>query len=68
MHGNADAENPIGPDLRMTKAIRHLGGTRIVFREYQGLDHQLHEDIYPGYWWRDWLFGQRQGALRTGVE
>ncbi|MFL6657039.1 MAG: alpha/beta fold hydrolase [Massilia sp.] len=58
MHGNADSENPIGPDLRLTKAIRTIGGTRILFREYVGLDHLLHEDLYPGYWWRDWVFAQ----------
>jgi predicted peptidase len=68
MHGNADTENPIGPDLRLTKAIRTLGGTRILFREYDRLDHQLHQDLTPGYWWRDWLFAQRKEALRTGVE
>jgi predicted peptidase len=58
MHGNADAENPIGPDLRLTQAIRTLGGTRILFRQYDGLDHRLPADIYPGFWWRDWLFKQ----------
>lgn len=60
MHGNADPENPIAPDLRLAQAIRALGGERILFREYDGLDHRLHEDLFPGYWWRDWLFKQRR--------
>ena len=60
MHGNADAENPIAPDRRLTQAIRMLGGERIQFREYDGLDHRLHEDMFPGDWWRDWLFAQHR--------
>jgi predicted peptidase len=60
LHGNADTENPIGADLRLTAEISKRGGNRIFFREYDGLDHQLHADVYPGYWWRDWLFAQRR--------
>lgn len=60
MHGNADAENPIVADRRLTNAIGERGGNRILFREYAGLDHQLPADIYPGYWWRTWLFEQRR--------
>jgi predicted peptidase len=60
MHGNADVENPILADLRLTNLIRKRGGERIFFREYDGLDHQLHADIYPGYWWRNWLFEQHR--------
>lgn len=60
MHGNADTENPIFADLRLTSLIRKRGGQRIFFREYDGLDHQLPADIYPGYWWRNWLFEQHR--------
>ncbi len=60
VHGNADDENPIVADLRLTRALREGGGKRIYFREYAGLAHELHADMYPGYWWRDWLFRQRR--------
>jgi predicted peptidase len=60
MHGNADEENPIVADRRLTNHIRARGGERIRFREYDGLDHQPPSDIYPGFWWRDWLFEQRK--------
>lgn len=60
MHGNADDENPMGADVRLISAIKSQGGQRIFFREYVGLEHQLPADIYPGYWWRDWLFAQRR--------
>lgn len=60
MHGNADAENPIVADRRLSNFMRQRGGQRIFFREYAGLEHQLHADLYPGYWWRDWLFEQRR--------
>ena len=60
MHGNADTENPIFADLRLSKLIEKRGGQRIFFREYDGLDHQLHADLYPGYWWRNWLFEQHR--------
>jgi predicted peptidase len=60
IHGNADTENPIAADLRFVHEIERMGGRTIRFREYEGLDHQLPEDIYPGYWWRDWLFDQQR--------
>jgi predicted peptidase len=60
MHGNADEENPIVADRRLTEVIRKRGGQKILFREYDGLDHQLHADLYPGDWWRSWLFDQRR--------
>jgi predicted peptidase len=60
MHGNADEENPIVADRRLSNQIRTRGGKHILFREYDGLDHQPPADIYPGFWWRDWLFEQRK--------
>lgn len=60
MHGNADDENPMGADVRLISAIKNQGSQRIFFREYDGVEHQLPADIYPGYWWRDWLFAQRR--------
>lgn len=59
MHGNADTENPIVADHRLVKFIESRGGQRVFFREYDGLDHQLPADLYPGNWWRTWLFDQR---------
>lgn len=62
MHGNADDENPIVADRRLSSHIRARGGKRILFREYEGLDHQPPADIFPGFWWRDWLFAQRRAS------
>jgi predicted peptidase len=58
MHGLSDNENPITSDRRFYKSIKLAGGRKIVLREYDGLDHQPPGDVYPGFWWRDWLFGQ----------
>lgn len=58
MHGNADPENPISADLRFADEVVRVGGKKLVFREYEGLDHRLPADIFPGNWWRDWLFAQ----------
>lgn len=58
MHGNSDTENPITADRRFTAEVIRSGGKKIRFYEFEGLDHQLSEQIYPGYWWRDWLFEQ----------
>lgn len=60
IHGNSDTENPMTADFRFVREVGRLGGTKIQLREYQGLDHQLPQDIYPGYWWRDWLFAQHR--------
>jgi predicted peptidase len=60
IHGNADTENPIDADRRLVAAIRAKGGHKVRLREYEGLDHRLPADIYPGDWWRDWLFSRRR--------
>lgn len=60
IHGNSDTENPITADLRFVREVDRIGGKKIQLREYQGLDHQLPAEIYPGYWWRDWLFEQHR--------
>ncbi|QSX74110.1 prolyl oligopeptidase family serine peptidase [Lysobacter arenosi] len=60
IHGNADTENPIDADRRFVAAIRAKGGDKVRLREYDGLDHRLPADIYPGDWWRDWLFSRRR--------
>ncbi|UNK48433.1 prolyl oligopeptidase family serine peptidase [Lysobacter sp. S4-A87] len=60
LHGNADSENPIDADRRLIAAIRTLGGSKVRLREYDGLDHRLPADIYPGHGWREWLFSQRR--------
>jgi len=59
IHGAADPENPITADRRFVQAIAGRGGQEVVLREYKGLEHQPPADIYPGLWWRDWLFSQR---------
>jgi len=58
IHGTADTENPIAADRRFIGEVTRIGGKNVLFREYEGLDHQLSAEIYPGYWWRDWLFEQ----------
>ena len=58
IHGNSDTENPITADRRFANEVVRIGGKNILFREYEGLDHQLPAEIFPGYWWRDWLFEQ----------
>ncbi|HZF98622.1 MAG TPA: PHB depolymerase family esterase [Pseudoxanthomonas sp.] len=58
IHGGSDKENPITSDRRFYQSIKIAGGKKISLREYEGLDHQPPSDIYPGFWWRDWLFGQ----------
>ena len=60
IHGNADPENPIDADRRLVAAIRALGGSKVRLREYDGLDHRMPADSYPGDWWRQWLFDQRR--------
>ncbi len=60
IHGNSDTENPVTADLRFSREVNRVGGKKIQLREYQGLDHQIPQDIYPGYWWRDWLFEQHR--------
>jgi predicted peptidase len=60
IHGNSDIENPMAADLRFVREVDRIGGKNIRLREYQGLDHQLPAEIYPGYWWRDWLFEQHR--------
>ncbi len=59
IHGNSDTENPITADRRFVSEVMRIGGKNIQFREYEGLEHQLSAEIYPGYWWRDWLFKQK---------
>ena len=63
VHGNADDENPIVADQRLTNFLQQSGASHIQFREYAGLAHALHADMYPGYWWRDWLFLQRRPTI-----
>ncbi|HEY5851236.1 MAG TPA: prolyl oligopeptidase family serine peptidase [Lysobacter sp.] len=60
LHGNADTENPIDADRRLIAAIRVQGGNLVRLREYEGLDHRLPADAWPGEWLRDWLFSQRR--------
>lgn len=60
IHGSADSENPIYADRRFTAAIANHGGRNAWLREYRGLVHQPPSDIHPGFWWRDWLFGQQR--------
>lgn len=63
IHGNSDTENPIIADRRFVREVIRIGGKNIKLREYEGLEHQLSEEIYPGYWWRDWLFKQKNSLF-----
>jgi dienelactone hydrolase len=58
IHGDSDPENPIAADRRFHAAIRDAGGTKARFRVHQGMQHRMPDDLYPGFWWRDWLFSQ----------
>lgn len=60
IHGGSDMENPIVADRRFIRTIASHGGQQVSLREYVGLEHQPPADIYPGFWWRDWLFRQRR--------
>lgn len=60
LHGDADTENPIGPDRAMIRALREAGANATVFREYPGLDHRIPDDVLRANGWRDWLFSQRR--------
>lgn len=60
IHGDADFENLTTADRRFVQAITSQGAQQVTLREYKGLKHQPPSDIYPGYWWRDWLFGQQR--------
>jgi predicted peptidase len=60
VHGDSDSENPMTADRRFFQAVRNVGGRKIRFRTYEALGHRLPGDIYPGFWWRDWLFAQRR--------
>ena len=60
IHGTSDTENPTTADLRFVREVHRIGGNKIQMREYQGLDHQMPAEFYPGYWWRDWLFEQHR--------
>lgn len=60
VHGDADDANPITADKRFIAAIARHGDRQVWFRQYQGLGHSPPADMYPGFWWRDWLFGQRR--------
>lgn len=60
MHGDADAENPIGSDREMVTAIQAAGGRLARLRIYAGLEHSPPGDLIPGDWWRDWLFAQHR--------
>lgn len=60
IHGSADTDNPIYADRRFVAAIVSQGGRVAKLREYRGLEHQPPSDMYPGFWWRDWLFRQQR--------
>ncbi|MGG6462894.1 prolyl oligopeptidase family serine peptidase [Solilutibacter silvestris] len=60
IHSDADTDNRIDADRRFFETIKDAGGKRIWFKEYAELNHLLPDDMYPGLWWRDWLFSQKQ--------
>lgn len=58
VHGNADTENPIGADRAMVAALQRQPGVRLRFLEYQGMPHQVPDQMLLDTEWRDWLFRQ----------
>lgn len=58
VHGNADGDNPIGPDRAMVAALRRQPGAKVRFLEYQDMGHQVPTDMLLAKEWRAWLFSQ----------
>jgi len=58
VHGDADTENPIGPDRAMVAALQRQPGARVRFFEYQGMEHRVPADMLLADAWRAWLFAQ----------
>jgi len=58
VHGDADTENPIGPDRAMVAALQRQPGAKVRFLEYQGMDHRVPADMLLADAWRAWLFAQ----------
>lgn len=59
VHGDADTENPIGPDRAMFAALRRQPGAQVRLVEYQGLEHTVPPAMLLSPAWREWLFAQR---------
>ncbi|SEO58471.1 Phospholipase/Carboxylesterase [Duganella sp. CF517] len=59
VHGDADTENPIGPDRALFAALRRQPGARVRMVEYQGLEHTVPPAMLLSPAWREWLFAQR---------
>jgi predicted peptidase len=63
LHGNADEVNSIHSSQHFLAALQKAGHHHVALREYDGLGHQPASDLYPGHWWRRWLFQQRTPTL-----
>ena len=58
VHGTADRDNPIAPDRAMVAALQRQPGARVRLLEYQGMPHQVPDDMLLSKAWRVWLFAQ----------
>jgi hypothetical protein len=58
IHGDADAENPFVAARSWFEQMNKAAASRIEFRPYPGLQHELPDDAITGTWWRDWLFSK----------
>lgn len=59
VHGDADSDNPIGPDRALFAALQRQPGATVRFIEYQGLGHTVPPAMLLSPAWREWLLGQR---------
>lgn len=59
VHGDADNDNPIGPDRALFAALQRQPGATVRFIEYQGLEHTVPPAMLLSPAWREWLLGQR---------
>lgn len=59
VHGDADSDNPIGPDRALFAALQRQPSATVRFIEYQGLEHTVPPAMLLSPAWREWLLGQR---------
>lgn len=56
IHGNADTENPIGPDRGMVETLRARPGAEVRFWEMDGMGHDIPPALLAGDALMEWLF------------
>lgn len=63
-HGAKDKAVPVERSREMVEAIRRAGG-HVIYKEYEGLGHNVWDTTYsdPNLW--QWLFSQRRGSATS---